>query len=45
VDLQAGWRIRAVTPILKSGKYKPELKETAVAGSGVELSAGDDFIG
>src|SRR5271157_1207634 len=45
VDLQPGWRIRTVTPILKSGKYKPELKETAVVGGAMELSAGDDFIG
>jgi hypothetical protein len=45
VDLQPGRRIRTVTPILNSGKFKPEFKETAVAGSAMELSAGDDFIG
>jgi hypothetical protein len=45
VDLQPGWRIRTVTPVLKSGKYKPEFKETAVAGGMPELSAGDDFLG
>ena len=45
VDFQPGWRIRTVTPILNSGKFKPEFKETAVAGAGAQLSAGDDFIG
>jgi hypothetical protein len=45
VDLQPGWRIRTVTPILKSGKYKPELIETADAGGSVGLSAGGGFIG
>lgn len=44
-DLQPGWRIRAVTPILKSGKYKPELKEIGANGNTVELSSGDDLIG
>jgi len=44
-DLQPGWRIRVVTPILKSGKYKPDFKENAVVGGGVELAAGDDFVG
>jgi hypothetical protein len=45
VDLQAGWRIRVITPILKSGRFKPDLKETAVSGGAVELSAGDDLVG
>ena len=27
IDLQDGWRIRVVTPILKSGKFKPQLQE------------------
>jgi len=45
VDLQPGWRVRTVTPILKSGKYKPELKEMATPRGAAELSAGDDFVG
>jgi len=45
VDLEVGWRIMTVTPILRSGKYKPEIKETSSANGGAELSAGDDFIG
>jgi hypothetical protein len=44
-DLQPGWRIRVVTPILKSGKYKPEFKETGATGNTVELSGGDDLVG
>lgn len=44
-DVQPGWRIRVVTPILKSGKYKPELKEIGTTGNAVELSAGDDLVG
>jgi len=45
VDLRPGWRIRVITPILKSGGYKPQLKETAASGGAVELSADDDFVG
>lgn len=45
VDLQSGWRIRTVTPILKSGKYLPEFKETGVSGGTVEFATGDDLIG
>jgi len=45
VDLQPGWRIRTVTPILRSGKFMPDFKATAVADGAIELSAGDDFIG
>lgn len=46
IDLQPGWRIRVVTPILKSGKYELQsLKTTQVPGRSIALSAGDDFIG
>jgi hypothetical protein len=45
IDLQPGWRIRAITPILKSGAYKPELKEATASGGSVQISAGDDFVG
>ena len=43
--MQAGWRIRVVTPVLKSGKYVADLKELPSSGGAIELSAGDDFIG
>jgi hypothetical protein len=45
IDLQPGWRIRTVTPILKSGTYLPEFKETALVGGTVEITTGDDLIG
>lgn len=45
VDLQPGWRLRVVTPVLKSGKYKADFKETAARGGGVQLEVGDDFVG
>lgn len=45
VDLQPGWRIRVVTPVLKSGKYMTEFKEMPSSTSAMELSAGDDFVG
>jgi hypothetical protein len=44
VDLQSGWRVRVVTPLLKSGGYiVPSL---AVSGADTtHLVAGDDLIG
>jgi hypothetical protein len=45
IDLQPGWRVRAITPILKSGAYKPELNETTASGGSVQISVGDDFVG
>jgi hypothetical protein len=45
VDLQPGWRIRVVTPVLKSGKYIADFKQTSSANGALELFAGDDFIG
>lgn len=45
VDLQPGWRIRAVTPVLKSGKYVADFKELPSSGGAIELSGGDDFVG
>lgn len=45
VDLQPGWRIRTVTPILRSGKYVPEFREATGVGGSAEITTGDDFIG
>src|ERR1035438_4378404 len=45
IDLEPGWRLRVVTPILKSGGYRLKLTaQTADAGT-VTLHAGDDFLG
>jgi hypothetical protein len=44
VDLQPGWRVRVVTPLLKSGGYiVPSL--AASGGDTTHLVAGDDLIG
>jgi hypothetical protein len=45
VDLQPGWRIRVITPILKSGKFKTQLHEVAGSHDPLALTAGDDFLG
>jgi hypothetical protein len=55
IDLQAGWRLRVVTPILKSGGYvlsnqelngsAPNDAERRVNGNTVEIAAGSDFLG
>jgi hypothetical protein len=44
VDLQPGWRVRVITPIQKSGKFKVQLQETAGDSTHV-LTTGDDFLG
>jgi hypothetical protein len=45
LDLQLGWRVRTVTPLLKSGKYVPEFKSSKNANGVVELSSGNDLLG
>ena len=45
MDLRPGWRIRVVTPVLKSGRYIADFKQTSPTNGAVELSAGDDFVG
>jgi hypothetical protein len=42
IDIQPGWRLRVVTPILKSGGY--QLKTGGAPGS-TTLQAGPDFLG
>jgi len=44
LDLQPGWRLRVVTPILKSGGYRVQSLQPIGANSG-DLRAGPDFIG
>ncbi len=45
VDLQPGWLVRVITPILKSGNFKVQLHETAGSGNSRVLTTGDDFLG
>lgn len=45
IDLQPGWRLRVVTPILKSGGYRLKSISQKVEGNNVTLTAGDDFLG
>lgn len=46
VELQPGWRVRVVTPVLKSGKYVADFRAMPPSSGGaIELSAGDDFVG
>jgi len=45
VDLQPGWRLTVVTPILKSGGYVVRTSPTNASGNAIELKADADFIG
>ena len=45
VDLEPGWRIRVVTPILKSGAFKVQTEQAQTSGSTVALKTADDFVG
>lgn len=52
VDLQAGWRVVVITPLLKSGGYLLDEPRTPAAESGVgansitlTIEAGPDFLG
>lgn len=45
IDLQAGWRIRVVTPILKSGTFKVQVQELRTSNGAVTLKTSDDFQG
>jgi hypothetical protein len=45
IDLQAGWRIRVVTPILKSGTFKVQIQELRTGNGAVTLKTSDDFQG
>jgi hypothetical protein len=45
IDLEPGWRLRVVTPILKSGGYRPEFSDETIGGNTITLSAGNDFLG
>ena len=45
LDIRAGWRLTAVTPILKSGGYVLKTPDKPTGSSGFTLSAGTDFVG
>ena len=45
IDLEPGWRLRVVTPILKSGGYRVKPTSESSSGDTVALSVGDDFLG
>jgi hypothetical protein len=45
VDLRPGWRLRVVTPLLKSGAFALPVSALKVSGNTVTLSAGDEFEG
>lgn len=45
IDLQPGWRIRVVAPILKSGGYKVQLEEVRNQNGTITMTTGKDFEG
>lgn len=45
LDIQAGWRLTAVTPILKSGGFVLKTPDKLISSNGLTLSAGTDFVG
>lgn len=45
VDLRPGWRLRVVTPLLKSGGFKLQTFVTQVSGNTVTLSDGGELQG
>ncbi|HVX65214.1 MAG TPA: hypothetical protein VHA11_01355 [Bryobacteraceae bacterium] len=45
IDLRPGWRLRVVTPLLKSGGYALRSLPAAASGNTVTLAAGGEFQG
>ena len=45
IDLQSGWRIRVVAPILKSGGHKLQLEEVHNQNGTITMTTGKDFEG
>ena len=45
VDLQAGWRLRIIAPITKSGTYALETRPAEQQGNVITLRTGGDLIG
>ena len=45
IDLEPGWRLRVVTPVLKSGGYRVQPATEQVSGNNITLATGGDFLG
>ena len=45
IDLQPGWRLRVVTPILRSGGYRLQPVDQQADGKTIAVSTGTDFLG
>jgi len=45
INLQAGWRIRAITPITKSGTFRVTTESVQANGSELSLKTSKDFVG
>ena len=45
VELEAGWHVRVITPMLKSGGFPLKIADRQEAGNMIALRAGDDFLG
>lgn len=45
LDLQPGWRVQVVTPVLKSGGFLLKAAEQTEEGNTITLRAGDEFQG
>ena len=45
IDLQPGWRLQVVTPIVRSGGYRLRAGDQQMNGNTMTLSVGSDFLG
>lgn len=45
IDLQPGWRIRVVSPLLSSGGFKVNLEQVQSENGSISLKTGKDFQG
>ena len=45
IDLKPGWRIRAVTPVTKSGRYNVVSNAIETRGNELVVQTGEDFVG
>ncbi|MBI2688719.1 MAG: hypothetical protein HYX27_20650 [Acidobacteria bacterium] len=45
VELQPGWRVRVITPVLKSGGFILKTEEQQEQGNTITLRMGDEFLG
>ncbi|MCU1274358.1 MAG: hypothetical protein JWO48_1789 [Bryobacterales bacterium] len=45
IDLRPGWRLRVVTPILRSGGYRLQPVDQQASGNTITVSTGTDFLG